>query len=417
MAKRALAASKSLLILCLAVFAVYQVTELWLVSLTNRNFFLYVGARFPAAAPDGQGAWVLPMRIASGDGSGMYSVRYSMLQESAEWEFALFALGRLFAGGELARGGGPGYMDGPHLVFDYSRPVDAGILASVAGQPRSRLPADIGFFDSFTIAIPGGSGAVEAIFRLGGEERRLSLEVGTRRNPPEDFEFGIQPVSADGLHFVRDGGGFFPVVPEGFEYYAVYPRNPFTNAFGLLHLSTIRPRIEHFFDNPATIIPGLSREVYTFSNINVMVRYLQNDVLEYTSFRPIGRRARADLLSDFAAALAFAQGDPYVTNELWLMGYDARGSEHVFMFGYVAGDFPMLMRRGWPTEPSCAEPLAAPVEVTVMHGRVVRYRRLAHSFELAGYMLELDLGEAGPGRKSHLAFPIGTGGAIVLATE
>ena len=211
----------------------------------------------------------------------------------------------------------------------------------------------------------------------------MSLALGTRRNPSGDFQFGIRSVNADELHFVRTGSGFTPVAPFGFAYNPVITRNPFQNPYGLLLLSSIRPRIEHFFDNPATIIPGPSRDVYTFSNINVMVRYFQNHVLEYTSFRPIGRRVPDNLMSDFSSALAFLLADPYVTNETWLKSYEAVGGEHVFRFGFVINNFPMTLENGWPTEPGCQDPLLAPIEVTVSHGRIIRYRRIAHSFEVS----------------------------------
>ena len=412
MIKKAFSAFKTILILVLAVVAVYQVSELWLVALTNRNFFLYIEARFPAAVPDGQNAWIMPRRIISGSGDGRYTIRYSGIEDSVEWAHARFALSRILARGEHVGildypGTSWAYSNRPHLILEYSVPIQIETFASALGQRRSRATSGTALtaFDSVTLVLPEGSGNgwITAIFRDRVSEWRFVLNLGTNRNPTQDFLFNMPEINPDALYFIRAAGGLSPVMPYEFAYNAVYSHNPFQNAYGLLHLSTIRPRIEHFFDNPATIIPGPSREVYTFSNINVMVRYFQYDVLEYTSFRPIGRTAPANLVADFSAALAFLQYDPYVINEIYLSGYEARGGEHVFRFGYVINNFPMVMERSWQTEPECRDPLLAPIEVTVSHGRVIRYRRIAHSFGISDEIVYFDQTTS---TLQNLGFPI-----------
>ena len=420
MIKKAYYVSKTILILVLAVVAVYQVSELWLVALTNRNFFLYIEARFPAAVPDGQNAWILPRRIVSGSGDGRYMIRYSGIEDSPEWTHARFALSRVLANGEHVGildypGVDIGFSNRPHLIFEYSIPMYIGTFANALGVRRSRATAGttLTVFDSVTLVLPVGNQSewITVIFRHGASDWRFVLNFGTSRNQANDFLFRLPEIGQDSIYFVREQDGFIPVIPEGFSYNVVYSHNPFHNAYGLLHLSTIRPRIEHFFDNPATIIPGPSREVYTFSNINVMVRYFQFDVLEYTSFRPIGRMAPANLVSDFSAALAFALHDPYVTNEIYLSSYEARGGEHIFRFGYVINNFPMVMEYRWYTEPECRDPLNAPIEITVSHGRVIRYRRIALSF---GVSDEVAYFEAYLDAPHNLGFPISGEPAIHL---
>ena len=422
MIKKIISGAKTILILVLAVVAVYQVSELWLVALTNRNFFLYIEARFPAAVPDGQNAWVLPRRIISASGDGRYQVRYSGIENSHEWQFARFAISSILARGEHVGildypVGNVVYSQRPHLIFEYSVPIQIDTFASALGQRRSRATSGqtITVFDSVTLVLPesGQREWITAVFRDGASSWRFVLNLGTNRNPTRDFLFTVPSVPEDALHFVRDAGGFSPVFPDEFSFNAVYSFNPFHNAYGLLHLSTIRPRIEHFFDNPATIIPGPSREVYTFSNINVMVRYFQYDVLEYTSFRPLGRMAPANLVSDFSAALDFVVQDPYAVNEIYLSSYEARGGEHIFRFGYVIDNFPMVMQTSWQTEPGCRDPLIAPIEVTVSHGRVVRYRRIALSFGVSEQAAYFDIADA---PVQNLGFPISAEPLIYLET-
>ena len=388
--KKHLSLVKSILILMLALIALYQVSELWLVALTNRNFFLYIEARFPAAVPDGQSAWILPYRLFFGTGCGRYRVRYSGIENSHEWVFGSFAVSQILSGGVYAgEVSHHGLMDisggRPLLVYEYSFPMHGETFARALGGRRGGFPSGspVTTFTSVTLLPPAGGmdePLICAFFWNGSVFSHFTLSLDTRRFDLYDFLFEAVEIEEGELYFTRSETGFSPVLPEGFAFAAVYVENPFHNAFGLLHLSTIRPRIEHFFDNPATILPGPSRDVYTFSNINVMVRYLLFDVLEYTSFRPIGRTAPANLVSDFSAALAFVQSDPYVINEIYLVGYEVRGGNHVFSFGYVLDNFPIVLDVARLTMPDCREPLASPIEVTVSHGRVVRYRRLAQTF-------------------------------------
>ena len=399
---------KSVLILALAALAVFQASQLWLVTITNRNFFLYMEARFPPAAPDGQSAWIHPMRIVYGPGCGHFNTIYSQTGYSPEWGYGRLALESMLASGDFVGAYEAGSVDFgavPVLVFEYSFRIQAETFARALGRRNAGALSGTGIrsFNRVAVFPPGDYDAsVFVVFSDNVNEWHFRLPLGSRRHPAENYEFFIGDVDADELHFVWEDGGFSPRAPFGFAYYTVYALNPFQNAFGLLHLSTIRPRIEHFFDNPATIISSPSIDVYTFSNINIMVRYLQFDVLEYRSYRPIGGTVPANLMSDFSAALAFLRQDPYVVNEIFLMGYESRGREHVFRFNYVIGNFPFFMERNWPTEPGCRDPLRAPLEVTVAHGRVVRYRRIAYSFHV-GEPSFMNLDASGP---ISLGYPV-----------
>jgi hypothetical protein len=87
------------------------------------------------------------------------------------------------------------------------------------------------------------------------------------------------------------------------------------------------------------------------------------------------------LLTDFSAALAFVKDDPLMNNEIFLRNYEERdGREHVFWFGFVIENWPLILTQEWFTGENCTSPLLAPIEVTVENGRVIRYRRIAYSF-------------------------------------
>jgi len=393
--ERIFASAKSVLILALAALAVFQVGRLWLFDITNRNFFLYLQARFPPSAPDGQQAFARPFRIITGAGDGVFEIMYSGIGESQEWEFGERALAAVLRGGSpvirpnFAQAAVPDMLARPVFLYEYTFDMCAETFARALGQRNASLLTNEGLHEFRSVAIqpPSEDDASLQVFFIGRNNRvwQFALLPGTRRFPAEDFEIEILPVSQNGKHFTAGDGGFIPQIPpEGFAYYTVVAENPFRNPQGLFTLTDIRPLIEPFFNNPATIIPSMSGvdNIITFSNLNTMVRYHEAYVLEYSSYRTIGREASANLMADFSVALAFVDADPHVINEFFLHSYELRGREFVFRFNYVINNLPLVFTGPWYSATHCRDPLLAPIEVVVDHGRVVRYRRIVHNFHL-----------------------------------
>ena len=384
MKQRAVYILKTIAILSLAFLTLFQVYQLWLVNITNRNFFPYLSARFPPSAPDGQTAWAKPFRILVGNGDGRFTVKFSDTNHAAHWLFGERVLDSVISSGEFIGVYSTEHvlLSGPVIVYEYAFPMEAETFARALGHRNAALlvSQNVNAFTRIAIIPPQNEEVVTVFFMREGSAWGFSLQLGGRGHPAEDYTIEVMPDFDNGIHHAYMDGAFFPVFNEGFVYRYITATNPYQNAAGLLTLSSIRPRIELFFDNPATINPTASAGTYTFSNLNTMVRYLPFDVLEYMSYRTIGRVAPANHLTDFSAALAFIQRDVYVSNETFLAGYEERGREHVFWFNYIVDGFLMEMTEPWYTGPMCQDPLRFPIEVVVDHGRVVRYRRIAYSF-------------------------------------
>jgi len=419
MKERVISLTKTACILALAAFAAYQVSQLWLVSFTNHNFFLYLQARFPPAAPDGQSVWARPFRVISSTGDGYFTIRYSEIAESDAWFFGESALAAILSGGSFV---GQRDMDLEHItekpvyIYEYAFPMQADSFSRALGKRNGATLISAGISEFWSVAVVPPTEAepvLRAFFIYGDDMWEFYLVLGGRRFPLEYHLTEIAPTRTDGLYFVKAGDGFAPRSNRTFTYRAVRVENPYQNAAGLLHFSSIRPRIENLFDSPATINNALSSDfIYTFSNFNTMVRYLPFNVIEYISYRTTARSAPADLMTDFSAALAFVNDDIYVQNETFFAGYETRDREHVFWFGYTVGGFPMVMQP-WATRPDCRDPLPAPIEVVVDNGRVVRYRRLAYIFT-PGDVTWIDLSSFDIDEPFSLGFPIDSGPDISL---
>jgi hypothetical protein len=390
--------------------------------LTNRNFFLYLQARFPSAVPDGQSAFAQPYRIVRGAGDGAFEIIYGGIAESEEWLYGENVLDAILQNGAHAERIFLPFsqvVGQPVYVFEYAFDMCAEMFAQALGRNADLLlNAGVTSFRSVAIQPPNNDSALRVFF-MESPQRIFEFNLQpTRRISSEDFRTEVSPVNLNGKHFIATHRGFLPNIPRGgFAYHAINVENPFRDPQGLFRISHIRSMVEPFFDNPAAIIPTVSADnVYTFSTRNTMVRYLENAVFEYTSYRTVGRTAPSNFMANFSAALDFVTNDPHVASaqtEIFLRNHDTRGRAHIFWFDYAIDNRPLVLTREWHTGAHCNDPLLAPIEIIVDHGRVVRYRRLAYTFS-TGALSWKNSHEFDFAGHFSLGFPISEGPTIDL---
>jgi len=399
----------------------FQVGQLWFVNFTNRNFFLYVQARFAPSPPDWQQVFIRPYRIIYGAGDGRFNMQHSGIGDSPLWAYGESVLAAVLRNGDFAgvrNINTEQLLSRPAIIYKYAFNMQTNIFSQILGQRRGGALSghNLNSFNSIIIQPPTYDNQNLHVFFLDNTrawEFRLSPTRG--RDSADSFIREIATVSNNQIYFRSVSSyslGFAPFAPYGMGYF-LYPivtvTNPYQNPSGGLTMVFIRSRIEPFFDNPATINHGTGT-IYTFSNANTIVRYLEGNVLEYRSFRPIGRTTPASFIADFSAAWTFIDNDLEVRNEVFLSHYETRGREHVFLFNYVIGNFPLVLTEPHLTMADCTDPLQAAIEVVVDHGRVIRYRRLAYNFHLGTEFGSLDFSTINAETPIVLGFPIQTTG-------
>jgi len=385
--------AKSFLILALVALAIYQTGRLWFVHMANRNFFLYVTARFVPSVPERSREFVRPMRVIRGAGDGQFAIQYDRLMDTSYRVFFDTVMSELLAGGRFVSVADTDYeriLSHPVLIFEYAFAMPGDVFPLGFDSRATTFLTTRGLQEFNSVAIwPSVEGSnVSVFFTSEGRTWEFVLD-GVRENLGPN----ILPVSASSIHFVSAALEGYECLPPGtfvarsgdigFSYFPVTVSNPYRR-LGMINSSHIRNQVAHFFDNPATINARIAGDgVLTFSNIHTVVRYFATDVLEYANFRPRHQNVVTTFLDDFSAAWAFVAGDPHVAdeNEIFLTGFEARGSGYVFWFGYIVDNFPILMPDNWEVS-SPDDILPAPIEVLIDRGRVVRYRRLAHNFSI-----------------------------------
>lgn len=383
--------AKSLAITGLAALSIFLTVQLWLVHIPNHSFFPYLAARFTSAAPDGASDFVRPFRIISGTGDGYFDITYNGISDSQYWDYGKNVITTVLQSGhfiaqmetDMSR-----IFTEPVLIFQYAFNMDSTIFAQALGQRTGATLTDAGIanFCAVVVVPPQIPNSPLVAYFVREDYTWQFALAPTGRRALEIFN-GIDIVPLNSYRrFVATGETlvFAPRFHENFEYHPVLVANPYENHPGSLSLTFIRRQVEHFFDNPATINHGIGTgEIYTFNNRTTVVRYLPTNIVEYVSFRTMGRNP-TNIISDFSAALAFVNSDPNVTNEFFLAGYDrhGHGRGNVFWFDYVIGNFPLVFEEGRATGPECNAPLRHAIEVVVERGRVIRYRKIAHIFHI-----------------------------------
>jgi hypothetical protein len=366
---------KTLLIIALAVLAVYQTGQLWFVNITNHSFLNYLTAFFNPATPDGYSDIVRPSRVVFGNGDGLFDMRYGVTVPVANEAITEVLRRGVFEGAGDAESVLGGVLQGAVVLYEYAFAMRADIFAPAFNQRSGFTLTDrgINYFDAVAVS-PN-----HVTFLTHDRAWTFSLPDGVFSLP----DFYIDPE----LYFINTGSRtFLPQVQNRWRHHPLRIANPYANPTGDPQLDTVNAQVAHFFDNPAIRNLRMADNIITISTINTVVRYLPGNVLEYIDFRPIRRNNPPDLMTDFSAALAFINRDPHaVSHDFFLAGYEVQGRTHVFWFNYIigepeAGGFPLLApEQGWGP---AHDPLHFPIEIVVDHGRVSRYRKVAFLFDL-----------------------------------
>jgi hypothetical protein len=166
---------------------------------------------------------------------------------------------------------------------------------------------------------------------------------------------------------------------SGYQYPAIQVINPYAD--GEILIRTIEKGIQTFFVNPAAKMSYVDTEnIITFSDENTVVKYYQNDVLDYANYR-IGNGGN-NLLRNFGTAISFIELDKSVVNEFYFAGYEkSENGEFTFYFNYVINNLPIFLPDEYKLKDKGGAALQHSIEVTVKAEHVVHYRKLVYRYE------------------------------------
>lgn len=388
---------KNFLIIALIALALYQTGRLWFINITNRNFFYtYFMSIVQPVIQDGHSDIVCPYRIVSGSGDGVFMIRYSGLDSTDAKQYGDTVLAALLKSGEFTAARPADYAalySRPVYVYEYAFSMTSDIFARAFGQRGSVLTSrGLSKFTGVVIQPPTQEDETVRVFFLDEDKAyEFILSKNNRQEPAARYTYTIPPVEKTYIYYVSAAleniehtapGLFIARWPaNGPNYRPITFTNPYANIYGDKLLSHIQTRVSSFFDNPAALDARTGADgVYTISSINTntVVRYYDRDILEYASYRAIDRSTAPNFMEDYSAALSFIHKDADIVNETYLAGYESTGDVNLFLFNYLINDMPLVMPAHWPSKAENGYP----IEVTVDHGTVVRYKKLVYNFHI-----------------------------------
>jgi len=379
---------KNVLIILLAILAVYQTGVLWLANLTNQSFLFHMLPFLnQELIAEEANRLVVPRRIILAHPDGRFSVQYSDMEGAREYSDKVIS--HLFHEGSFVNSRPLEYdldvflsfyqhTTNPVYIYEYAFPMKAEWFTQGFGQRSNFLTSRIESDFRRIIIVPPRYGKLDANVFFLCEENYIH-EFTVRPPNPGDFDTDI-PSDFLGFYYIWAGGQFIRY--GEFFFNGIQVANPYADTHGGFTLHFVQEQISHLFSNPASISQLTDRNVWIYRDASAVVRYYDANVLEFINYRAIDRNVPTSFVNDFATAIRFLNRDPNVINDTYLADFREEGSRNIFYFNYVVNNTPLIMPQNWPW----AGHLPHPIMVVVDHGTVVNYRKLALNFIINEYV-------------------------------
>ena len=377
---------KSIIILFLAVLTIYQTGFLWFFNITGHTFLLnYFPFMQQVPVPEGAYNLVMPKRIIAAHKDGRFSVLYNGLQQADSFKYSHMVLSDMFQRGRFVAVHTAGleamlaFLGSQLYIYEYAFSMEAEWFTFGFGERGNVLTRPgVGSFRQIIICPPAYGETDIRIFFLCESGYAYEFAVALTDDIPR-HNVGAEAI---GAYYTFEDGKFIRYS----HFYGIAVSNPYADAHGAFSLSFIQDRVSGFFSNPAAIRDMAADDVWVYRDVNTVVRYYVTHVLEYISYRAVDRSAPSLFLNDYIAAFQFIERDHLIINEMYLARHREENGRRIFYFNYVVGNMPLTMPDNWPEN----APLIYPIVVTVEHGTVIRYRKIAFNF----YATHHDEGES-----------------------
>ncbi|MCL2420294.1 MAG: hypothetical protein FWD03_00405, partial [Defluviitaleaceae bacterium] len=267
-------------------------------------------------------------------------------------------------------------------IFEYTFPMEAEWFTHGFNQRSDLLvTSGMGSFRQVIIHPPDYSRNDAAIFFLCESGYAYEFSVISPDSGADIFEHVIAHEAIGAYYLFTELPWGRQFLRQGeFVFKGIEVVNPYLDPHGNFHLDFIQGQVAGFFSNPGVIRPTVGSDVWIYRDVNTVVRYYAANVLEYISYRAIDRNIPSSFENDFASAVQFLERDHLVINETYLADFREEEGQRIFYFNYVIDNTPLVMAQGqgWLRDFQ----LRYPVVVTVSHGTVIRYRKLAFNFRV-----------------------------------
>ncbi len=372
---------RNFIIAFLMVLAIYQTGKLWFEDISDHNFFNFSGR----SESTGDMFYTLDRLIVNtGDnrvviiGSGIYTNEYKKTIDTAVSE----ALSK----GSMSENTGNvdwnSVLDNRAVIYSYSCTFGPNALESLFDVKSENISA-IKSFDTIVISPRADNSYMRVIFFNSKDKTSSTAELKSSSVIGECFDAGTRLADRDSdIYYISSAENGFDIFSENiflprcknenYSYNAVEPH------FTAKDIQMIEENANIFFNNAIAGNYTRNSDGYTFSDDTTVVKFSENDVMEYFSY-DTKRQNGSSFSDDLGAALNIIEQDKFVTNEVYLHSYSYADGQFTFLFNYKLNDLKLL-----PSEEIKEKTgLSSFIEVSVSQGSVDRYRKYACRYTLS----------------------------------
>ncbi len=372
---------RNFIIAFLMVLAIYQTGKLWFEDISDHNFFNFSGK----SESTGSMFYTLDrILVNTGDnrvvsiGSGIYTNEYKKTFDKAVTE----ALSK----GSISENTGNldwnSVLDNRAVIYGYDCSFGSGALESLFNVKSESLGA-IKSFDTIVISPRADNSYMRVIFFDSVNKTSATAELKSSSVIGECFDAGTRLADRDeDIYYISSAENGFDIFSENiflprcksenYSYNAVEPH------FTANDIQMIEENANIFFNNAIAGNYTRNSDGYTFSDETTVVKFSENDVMEYFSYDT--KHSSGNSLADnMSAALNMIEQDKFVTNEVYLHSYSYADGQFTFLFNYKLNDLKLL-----PSEEIKKKTgLSSFIEVSVSQGSVDRYRKYTCRYTLS----------------------------------
>ena len=389
---------KSVLIVLLSGLAIYLTSQLWFANISSRNFFYSFFLQTETGDANNEKSFAWPYRLITNYGKNVFSIQYSGMDISKLRESCDGAISSALKEGVYLDTRGLDYAEvfnGPGYIYEYSFNMPLTVFSSIFGRPG--FSDKLEYINSVVFLPPGADGDETHVWMLdevnmimsGYAVKSTLLPVSA--NPEEFYQEILFESSVLSAYDLSEKNIFIARFMEnGYKYPTVSIINPYVE--GELLMGAIEQKVNVFFENPSAKLSFMGDNVYTYSDAKTVVKYFQNDVLEYSNYQAGG--GDSGILKSFGTALGFIKSDSFIQNEYYLADFAQEDDEYVFYFDFVVNNFPLVLPDEYKSSKIQSGALAIKhaIEIKVKEGNVVNYRKIVYNFmkDASGKIAKLD---------------------------
>jgi len=378
---------KTISIFLLSGLAIYLASQLWFVNTSSRNFFYTFFSRTGPQDVNDDRVFVQPYRLVLNYGSNKFEIEYSGMGVNKLRESCDSCLQSMLKDGEYLGKRDLNYSEvfgAEGYIYEYAFNMPTSVFALAFNKNSFADP--LKYITSIVFIPPDAKRSTTIVWLLDEADMQMtgysvsSALPPITANPDDSTQEVIYESSALSADDFADKNIFIAKKrKEDYKYPSVSIVNPYAD--NELLMGAIEKNINTFFENPAAKLEYMGDyNVYTFVDADTVVKYYQNDVLEYSNY--LTGSIETNLLKSFGTALSFIKSDKLIVNEYYLADFAQEDNEYTFYFDYVVNNFPMILPDEYKRDDkeNGAATLNHSIEVTVREGNVVNYKKIVYNF-------------------------------------